>query len=93
MENKYVNKIINVGKTFFNDIKSLDIDEVKIGWRPIPLDEKPILGRLNYDKNIYIATMHSGITLGPIVGKLVAKELTQNKELSILDGFRPGRFL
>ena len=42
---------------------------------------------------IYIATMHSGITLGPIVGKLVAKELTQNKELSILDGFRPGRFL
>lgn len=37
--------------------------------------------------------MHSDITLGPIVGKLVAKELTQNKELSILDGFRPGRFL
>ena len=93
MQNKYVNKIINVGKTFFNDIKSLDIDEVKIGWRPIPLDGKPIIGRLNYDKNIYIATMHSGITLGPIVGKLVAKELTQNKELSILDSFRPGRFL
>ena len=93
MENKYVNKIISIGKTFFNEIESLDIDQVKIGWRPIPLDEKPIIGRLNYDKNIYIATMHSGITLGPIVGKLVAKELTQNKELSILDGFRPGRFL
>ena len=93
MEEKYINKIIKTGKLFLKEIESIPIDEVKIGWRPIPLDEKPIVGRLPHDENIYIATMHSGITLGPIIGKYVAKEISQNTEIQLLNEFRPSRLI
>ena len=58
-------------------------------WKPLFIENSKIPVWLSYIAPIDIGA----ITLGPIVGKLVAKELTQNKELSILDGFRPGRFL
>lgn len=93
MEEKYINKIIKTGKLFLKEIDSIPIDEVKIGWRPIPLDEKPIVGRLPHNENIYIATMHSGITLGPIIGKYVAKEISQNTEIPLLNEFRPSRLI
>ena len=57
------------------------------------MDEKPIVGRLPHNENIYIATMHSGITLGPIIGKYVAKEISQNTEIQLLNEFRPSRLI
>ena len=74
------------------DIFDLEIDEVSIGWRPIPIDGKPIIGRLDHNPNIYLATMHSGISLGPLVGSLVARELVQDIEIPVLENFRPSRF-
>ena len=92
VELKYINKIRNIGKKFFNQINQLEFEEIKIGWRPIPLDEKPILGRLNYNTNIYLASMHSGISLAPIVGKYIAKELVEKTKIPLLNNFRPERF-
>ena len=53
---------------------------------------KPIIGRLDHNPNIYLATMHSGITLGPLVGSLVARELVQDIKIPVLENFRPSRF-
>lgn len=92
VELKYINKIRNIGKKFFNQINQLEFEEIKIGWRPIPLDEKPILGRLSYNTNIYLASMHSGISLAPIVGKYIAKELVEKTKIPLLNNFRPERF-
>lgn len=36
--------------------------------------------------------MHSGISLGPIVGKIVAHEITENIYNNLLKEFRPSRF-
>ena len=88
----YLNKIRSMGGEFFEDIFDLEIDEVSIGWRPIPIDGKPIIGRLDHNPNIYLATMHSGISLGPLVGSLVARELVQDIEIPVLENFRPSRF-
>ena len=92
IEMNYLNKIRSMGGEFFEDIFDLEIDEVSIGWRPIPIDGKPIIGRLDHNPNIYLATMHSGISLGPLVGSLVARELVQDIEIPVLENFRPSRF-
>ena len=92
IEMNYLNKIRSMGGEFFEDIFDLEIDEVSIGWRPIPIDGKPIIGRLDHNPNIYLATMHSGISLGPLVGSLVAREIVQDIKNPILKDFRPSRF-
>ena len=92
IEMNYLNKIRSMGGKFFEDIFNLEIDDVSIGWRPIPIDGKPIIGRLDHNPNIYLATMHSGISLGPLVGSLVARELVQDIEIPVLENFRPSRF-
>ena len=73
------------------NIKELEIDKVDIGWRPLPLDGKPVIGSLN--KYEYLATMHSGISLAPIVAELVRDELMYDIKSELLNDFRPQRFL
>lgn len=58
---------------------------------PYPVDAMPILGRTQAQPNLYIATMHSGATLGPIVGKLVSEEISQGVQLKDLEPYRPNR--
>ncbi|WP_221566686.1 FAD-binding oxidoreductase [Alkalihalobacillus sp. TS-13] len=52
------------------------------GVRVIPEDGFPILGKIPDKKNAYIAAMHSGVTLSPLVGTLMA-ELVMVGETSI----------
>ena len=65
--------------------------EVLIGWRPIPKDDLPIIGRFK-NKSLYIAVMHSGISLAAIVGNLVSQEIVDEVDSLLLNDFRPSRF-
>ena len=49
-----------------------------------PLDGLPIIGFINSNQDSYVASMHSGISLGPIVGKIVAQEITENINNNLL---------
>ena len=69
----------------------LDPSEVLIGWRPIPKDDIPIVGRFK-NKSVYIAVMHSGISLAAIVGNLVTQEIVDEVDSLLLKDFRPSRF-
>ncbi len=40
----------------------------------------------------FIAVMHSGVTLAPLVGELLASEMLQATKSSLLNSFRPIRF-
>ena len=42
---------------------------------------------------IYLASMHSGVTLAPIVGHLAAMEILDNARVDLLSDFRVERFL
>jgi glycine/D-amino acid oxidase-like deaminating enzyme len=60
-----------------------------VAFRPVPQDGLPVVGQVM--DGLYVATMHSGITLGALMGKLITTE--------ILDGptdrlalYRPQRF-
>ncbi|KAL7547468.1 hypothetical protein ACHAWF_010764 [Thalassiosira exigua] len=62
--------------------------------RPMPSDGLPVIGFV--DQGLYVAVMHSGITLGPLVGDLAAHEICakENDEgFQILDQYRPSRYI
>ena len=45
-----------------------------------------------YAQRVYFATMHSGVTLAPIIGRYAATEILDGARLPALDDFRPDRF-
>lgn len=60
----------------------------RIGRRPMPA-HGPIVGYAAQDRSVYVAVMHSAITLAPTVGRLVADELVSGKPSAELRRCRP----
>ncbi len=65
---------------------------VPTGYRPMPADEMPVIGFSTAAPNLYIALMHSGVTLAPLIGELAAMEVLYGAEVDILAPYRPQRF-
>ncbi len=60
--------------------------DVRLGRRPMPADGLPIIGRVGRPAGLYLAVMHAGVTLAPVVGRLAAVELVEGVRLPELDG-------
>ena len=65
---------------------------IKIGERPFPIDGFPVVGDVQGYKGLFIAVMHSGVTLAPLIGNLLASEMLQSTKSPLLSSFRPSRF-
>ena len=63
-----------------------------VGYRPMPIDELPVIGFCEAAPNLYIALMHSGVTLAPLVGELAALEIVDDARVEMLAPYRPERF-
>ncbi len=59
--------------------------------RPVPEDGLPVVGQ-GPIQGLWVAVMHSGATLAPVVAELLAAEMTEGSESPLLASFRPGRF-
>ena len=70
----------------------MEIEKTTIGWRPLPKDGKPILGPIKELPGVYLAVMHSGISLAAIIGNLVKEEILEARANRLLEDFRPSRF-
>jgi glycine/D-amino acid oxidase-like deaminating enzyme len=55
-------------------------------------DRLPIVGPLPWLDSLYLAVGHGGVTLAPVLGRLVAREVTDQVPDRLLAPFRPGRF-
>ena len=64
-----------------------------VGYRPMPIDELPVIGFCAAAPNLYIALMHSGVTLAPLVGELVPLEIVDGARIEMLAPYRPERFI
>ena len=60
--------------------------------RSIPLDDVAVLGTFPHVENYYLCVTHSGVTLAPLLGKLVAEEIVDGEATMDLEPFRPTRF-
>lgn len=72
--------------------KSIRVDYHAVTRRPTPLDGLPVLGGVSGLSGLYVAVMHSGITLAPLLGRLAADEINSGKENELLKAYRPERF-
>ncbi|MEP3655473.1 MAG: FAD-dependent oxidoreductase [Litorimonas sp.] len=84
-------RILGIAEQYVPDISEVEVDNVYIGWRPLPLDGHPVLGTHPETPNAYLAIMHSGVSLAPIVGELAAKEIALGISSESLNEYRPTR--
>jgi glycine/D-amino acid oxidase-like deaminating enzyme len=62
------------------------------GLRPMPADGLPILGEVPGHPGLFVAVMHSGYTLAPLVGTVMAELLIDGKSSIPIGSFSPSRF-
>ena len=79
-------------RSTFRDAGSVELLSTRLGVRPMPADGEPIVGPVADVPGLYLAVMHSAVTLAPAVGRLVARELTEGIAESALSGCRLDRF-
>lgn len=74
------------------DLGSGHITQTRVANRPIPADGFPSVGAVPSVPGYYEAVSHSGITLGPVIGRLLASEILSGERDGMLADFRPERF-
>ena len=89
---QHANKLLATARQFLPSLPQyVAVEEVVIGWRPLPLDGHPVIGPSPAAPNSYIAIMHSGVSLAPIVGEMVSDELLNGSERAELTPYRASR--
>jgi glycine/D-amino acid oxidase-like deaminating enzyme len=68
------------------------IAQTRVAFRPIPADGFPSVGAVPSVPGYYEAVSHSGITLGPALGRLLAAEILDGTRDELLADFRPERY-
>ena len=66
-------------------------EEITLAMRPVPGDGRPVVGPCG-PEGLSVAVMHSGVTLGALMGELVAQEVLQHSPSDWLAPYRPQRF-
>jgi glycine/D-amino acid oxidase-like deaminating enzyme len=76
----------------FPAAKDVRLVDARIGVRPMPGDNVTIAGRVPGFANVWMLATHSGMTLGPLLGRLIAEEIVNGAPSAMLAPFRPDRF-
>jgi glycine/D-amino acid oxidase-like deaminating enzyme len=79
-------------RSTFRGAANVELLSTRVGVRPMPADGEPIVGPVAEVPGLYLAVMHSAVTLAPAVGRLVARELVDGTVESVLAGCRLDRF-
>ena len=72
----------------FDGLGDVHIVSAEVGWRPMPADDEPIIGPEPDLPGLYLAVMHSGVTLAAAAGRLIAEEVTTGHPAPELAGCR-----
>lgn len=70
----------------------LELNFHTVGYRPNPVDGFPIIGRAESVAGVYVAVMHSGITLAPAVGLFATREILDGERDPLLAPYGLSRF-
>ena len=69
------------------------VEAIRFGVRPMPRDERPMVGGIPGLDGFFIVASHSGVTLGPLWGRIAAAEILDGVPDPRLAPYRPARFL
>jgi glycine/D-amino acid oxidase-like deaminating enzyme len=90
---EYAKRILREAAQVLPGLRGVAVERVTVGRRVMPVDEYPIVGFAANCPNLYIAAMHSGVTLAPLIGQLAALEILDEARVSLLESYRPARFM
>ncbi len=76
----------------YPSVVAAGIVAARIGVRPIPRDGVSVIGRVPGFANAYVGVTHSGVTLGPLIGRHLAAALVGDDFAHDLAPFSPVRF-
>ncbi|WP_326558012.1 NAD(P)/FAD-dependent oxidoreductase [Micromonospora sp. NBC_01796] len=79
-------------RSTFRGATNVELLSSRVGVRPMPVDGEPIIGPVAEVPGLYVAVLHSAVTLAPAVGRLVARELVDGAAEPMLAGCRLDRF-
>jgi glycine/D-amino acid oxidase-like deaminating enzyme len=85
-------KIIERARKLYPDLKGVAPEAMRVALRAIPGDGLSAIGPVPGISGYYAAVTHSGATLAPWIGEVVAAELTKGTSAEALNDFRPARF-
>jgi len=86
------NQMLGYLKRTLAGAQDAQIARILLGTRPVPQDGFPAVGKIKGVDGLYVATSHSGITLGPLLGEIIANEVLDGGDDPRLAGYRPDRF-
>jgi glycine/D-amino acid oxidase-like deaminating enzyme len=86
-------RLISLVKQRVRGADDLLMERVTVGLRPMPEDGMPVVGFAPDVPGLYVATMHSGITLAPAIGRFATMEILDGVRIELLAPYRPERFL
>jgi glycine/D-amino acid oxidase-like deaminating enzyme len=85
-------ELLERGRRVLPALEEAEIVEARFGMRPVPADGHSCVGGLSRLPGYYEAVTHSGVTLGPLVGRLLAREILTGEVDPLIAPFRPDRF-
>lgn len=84
--------VVQDAAQYLPGLAGVPVEAVRIGRRAIPADGLPVVGTSPAAPAVYHLFMHSGVTLAPLVGRLVAEEIVSGNPNDTLAPYRPTRF-
>ena len=89
---QHADALLDRAKAYLPAIADAKAIPTPVGYRPMPLDGFPVLGFTESVPNLYIALMHSGVTLAPLVGEMAMLEIADGVRVDWFAPYRPERF-
>jgi glycine/D-amino acid oxidase-like deaminating enzyme len=77
----------------FPALAGAHVEATRVGVRPMPRDQRPMLGAVPGLDGFYVVASHSAVTLGPLWGRVAAAEILDGVPDPRLAPYRPDRFL
>ena len=89
---QHADALLARARTYLPAIGEAQAIPTPVGYRPMPLDGFPVLGFTEAVQNLYVALMHSGVTLAPLVGEMATLEIVDGVRVDWFAPYRPERF-
>jgi glycine/D-amino acid oxidase-like deaminating enzyme len=80
-------------KALLDTEQELQLDRFTITNRPALHDGIPAIGRPREMPGLYVAVTHSGVTLAPVIGEIVADEILRGERDASLARYHPDRHI
>src|SRR5215207_3102901 len=85
-------ELLERARLIFQALEDAEVVEARFGMRPVPADGHSCVGALSGIPGYYEAVTHSGVTLGPLIGRLLAREILTGEVDPLIAPFRADRF-